>query len=471
MRRPQIARARPVEEMTPAELSTIDLVPDRGQRVLSLPPPEKSSLISATPHQLQAVCARMFDLWTRIFGLSADDLVSKLEWTCDHGISHTIEGDRVRQRLFLVITAYYDFAVRKYLTGTESRDLPPGFNLNASKAILDAPNPLDATERNVLEIQLRILSHSYLLAMTALFFVKLLRNTPLPREALGEFEKVSHELLSDLYTLDAKLVAGDARLACRRLFLGVLRLAEQVYSETLTWNKDHRPGPFSALRLSELALLARRDAALVRRYGEKQIEKIFESQLSLIAQSFGLYVVRTRSGHRTVDLVCISGQSEERVSFLLEAKTGAGAYALPRKDYRALREYVDDIRRTLTTLPALRFVLVVGHRAAGTLHTKLRELEHETGIPFRFAEAGLIASLRERLPGVLPLRRFVNEILASDVVIGPATLDLIVESYKLEQRAHTAFIETMLYARGIIPACADWQSHPDGEAAGSHDEV
>jgi hypothetical protein len=81
-------------------------------------------------------------------------------------------------------------------------------------------------------------------------------------------------------------------------------------------DEDHSPGPFSALRLAELSLLAERHDSVKRRYGDKRVEKRFEQQLALLMQSFGFYVVATKTGTRTVDLVCVGGVGEDRLTFL-----------------------------------------------------------------------------------------------------------------------------------------------------------
>ena len=185
-----------------------------------------------------------------------------------------------------------------------------------------------------------------------------------------------------------------------------LDFCTQVYDEEhASWKSKHRIGAFSAIRLRELDLLARRDNAMIRKYGTKQVEKIFEQQLALIAQSLGLHVVPTRSGQRTVDLICISADPAVRLSFLLEAKTTQRPYNLPRDDARALIEYVNDVRRALTTLPPLQFVLIVGPTASSTLEGKLQRLEIEVGLPVRFCTAADIAQLRELITGPLPAQR------------------------------------------------------------------
>src|SRR6202041_1722740 len=98
---------------------------------------------------------------------------------------------------------------------------------------------------------------------------------------------------------------------------------------TRPWSETHSRGPFSLLRLPELQLLASQDPRMQQRYGPKQVEKNFELQLALLMQSFGFYVIRTRVGERTVDLICISGDPTASYTLMVEAKTSKAPYAMP----------------------------------------------------------------------------------------------------------------------------------------------
>jgi hypothetical protein len=189
-----------------------------------------------------------------------------------------------------------------------------------------------------------------------------------------------------------------------------------------------------------------------KRYGRKYVERVFEKQLALIMQSFGLYVVSTRVGQSTVDLVCISSDPLERITLLVEAKTTKGNYSLPRKDDRALRDYIDDVRRILTTLPPLSLVLLLGNKPSRTLNAKLGRLETHACVPVRFMPARELALLRERIIGPLPLRIFIREAVARSRIVDATAVTAIVESYDATQAAHRSFVEAMLSTQGTLPA-------------------
>jgi hypothetical protein len=215
------------------------------------------------------------------------------------------------------------------------------------------------------------------------------------------------------------------------------------------WQIKHRSGPFSSIRLSELDLLARRDAIVGKKYGAKQIEKVFEQQLALIVQSLGLYVVSTRTGERTVDLICISADPSIQLTFLLEAKTTQRPYTLPRDDARALIEYVNEVRRALTTLPTLKFVLIVGPQASATLASKLQRLEIEAGVPIRFCTAQDLAQLRESVAGPLPLSEMVQRVQVGPWVLPPTFVEDIRTRHEQLRETHEMFVRTMLATRDL----------------------
>jgi hypothetical protein len=207
-----------------------------------------------------------------------------------------------------------------------------------------------------------------------------------------------------------------------------------------------KPGVFSALRLPELTRLAIRDPVLVRRYGDKQVEKRFEHQLALLFQSLGFVVIQTRTGTRTVDLVCISTDPTERITFLVEAKTTKAPYALPAKDERALRDYVADINATLTSLPPLKFVLLVSHAGTATLDGKLRDFEIKAGTPIRFLKASALSALREEIPGPAPTTALLQLIVGAQRILPDDLAQRVGDAYRSTHEAHRAFAEALMAA-------------------------
>jgi hypothetical protein len=183
---------------------------------------------------------------------------------------------------------------------------------------------------------------------------------------------------------------------------------------------------------------------MVDRYGEKRVEKVFETQLSLLVQSLGFAVVRTRSGERRVDLLCIAGGPGE-FTFLLEAKTSARPYSFSTADERALSEYVRDVRRSVAgNIPALRFVLLVGASPAKTLASKLQRFEAENSVPTRFMKAGALVRLRAGLPGPVRAPTLEARLLASPSVVPDEVVDDVITKQRDVEMAHTGFVRTLL---------------------------
>lgn len=260
-------------------------------------------------------------------------------------------------------------------------------------------------------------------------------------------ESIGHEALLELHRTQSSAPTEELQLAAGVLLHQVLFERARI-SDEIARGRDEswRPGPYSELRLDELSLLAARHEATVRRYGARRVDKRFEQQLSLLFQSLGFIVVQTRTGSRTVDLVCVSGES--RSTFLVEAKTSGAAYSLPAKDERALRDYIADVDETLKTLPPLRFVLLVSHSATRTLPGKLQALETKSGKPARFMSAAALSRLRTNLPGPTPAGVLEDHILASDDRVLPAGfVDDVVASYSKQQDAHRALVDSLFSLR------------------------
>ena len=129
---------------------------------------------------------------------------------------------------------------------------------------------------------------------------------------------------------------------------------------------------------------------------------------------------------------------------MVEAKTSKRAYSLSLRDSRAIGQYVTDAESGLTTLPPLKFVLLLAHRAASTMNKKLVEAEASIGLPLRFATASQIAQLRESVPGPLPPAAFLGEVLRSPSILAGDFVGNVAKSYDVAQGAHVDFAEKLL---------------------------
>jgi hypothetical protein len=245
---------------------------------------------------------------------------------------------------------------------------------------------------------------------------------------------------------DQRLEKDDRRVgAARHIAVAALAYLQSEMERTIASTDWFGKGPFSSIRLSELSAIASRDEAVRKRYGERRVEHVFEQQLALVVQSFGFLVVQTRTGKRRVDLVCISPDPTDPYTVLIEAKSSRKPYALPTDDQRALKEYVEEVRRTRVTLPSLRLVLLVGPSAASTLEGKLNDLEATITTPVRFIGASDFATLRDRIAGPVPSRALRDLAIGESTrVLGDPYVESVVDAVRQTNEAHTAFVDALL---------------------------
>jgi hypothetical protein len=131
----------------------------------------------------------------------------------------------------------------------------------------------------------------------------------------------------------------------------------------------------------------------------------------------------------------------------MEAKSTGRAYNLPTDDARALADYVSQVRATLTTVPPLRFVMVLGPSAAKPLTNRLQHLEQQLGLPVRFASASSLGRLRESIPGPVPMAAFLECVLAGPEVLSEDFWVDAASRFRGMQEAHESFVRTLLGTR------------------------
>jgi hypothetical protein len=262
-----------------------------------------------------------------------------------------------------------------------------------------------------------------------------------------------YHVLETLVTAEGDCQYGmEAAMLIRRLTGFSLHLQSSVFRwPSRPWSETHASGPFSLLRLPELQLLASQDQQMRQLYGPKMVEKAFESQLALLMQSLGFYVIKTRTGERTLDLVCISGDPTSSFTMMLEAKTTKAAYALPTKDERALTEYIAAVQEGLTTSPKLGLVLMVGSAASKTLGSRLRRVETNSGVAVRFCRAQELATLRESVLGPLPLALLKEELLSAPNIVPASFVKNIVRKTNERHAAQETLVRTFLGTSTNLP--------------------
>ncbi len=449
-------------------IAELDLSRASVSTLLDLPPPESLKL-AGTPKENVAALDNLFSIWQQVAIEKAEIPLEKFEWTCSQGHRHHVEGEDLRGRLLLSVAGYFDFLVARFLAEPtrDSWPFPRGLRIAAFRQFIPEKTSID---QNIRLYRFRVFACDYFFSLFGLCFTSLLRGPSILKPLSANFEAFAHKSISDLFMAFSQVIGDYEKIAANRLTVSVLDFAKRVYSDAPNLDSVHRFGPFSMIRLDELVPLAKRDASVQRRYGAKNVERVFENQLALVMQSFGLYVVSTRIGRSTVDLVCISSNADERVTFLIEAKTTKKPYTLPLKDSRALKDYVSDVRRSLTSLPALSYVLIVASDPSKTIRPKLAKLEANAAVPVRFVRARQIAELRERIVGPLPLKVFSANVLMRDAILDDTFVDAVVQSYEAEQQAHKTFVDAMLSARGVLPPARGWAmrgEHDPGTGAGS----
>jgi len=237
---------------------------------------------------------------------------------------------------------------------------------------------------------------------------------------------------------------NETKLVFAHLLCGMVQLVTHTLGKPPMLNLQHMPGIFSELRPDRLSLIARRDEEAVRLYGDKGVEKALERQLALLVQSIGFFVIATKTGRNTVDLLCISPDPRSHYTFMIEAKTSRRPYALPRKDSRALQEYVQTVTKHLSTLPPLSFILVVGQAPASTLKSKMVFLQNKLGLPARYIDAVDLAAFREHFTGYIPHEVFAQAVLSGDFILSNETMIKIIKTSESQQKAHSDFVQALL---------------------------
>lgn len=236
----------------------------------------------------------------------------------------------------------------------------------------------------------------------------------------------------------------DEKLIISSLLTGLLQILADVFDASIKINTDHTSGFFSELKPEQFTALANRNEYAIRKFGEKKVEKVFERQLTLCFQSLGFYVIPSKTGTNAVDLLCISPDPRFYYTFMLEAKTSGRPYALPKKDQRALQEYVTIVTQDLGTLPPPKFMLIVGPSPASTLKEKIAHLQNRIELPVRYITASTLSDFRERLSVYLSHGVFMKGILSGEFILSDTIFTKILQMCISDQKTHQDFIQSLL---------------------------
>ena len=422
-------------------------VPNDAATFSRLPPPEESAVTDAAPGELIGLAELYLKQAVALLGGEITIAEEPVEIPCpDCGERVKFEAGELWDRTLLSLMCYYDFAMRSVIDAGEmtAERVQSTLRIEISRHLLDrVKEGIEGDSIEQKRAQAAIFVTEYHQCLISTYFLDMLRGRLGGDVGLAMLEQLVHEELCSLHNGERRFASKTLKIMANRLLHQSLHQLESIYkAERQSLNTEHRPGPFSAIRLQELSLLARRDQAIIKKYGTKDVERLFEQQLALIAQSLGFYVVPARVGECGADLICVS--SDQRWTFLLEAKTTSKRYSLPAKDRRALVEYVTMVQTALTTLPRLEFVLIVSWEGSKTLGGKLRALEAETGVPVRFCCAQDLAALREMSLGPIPTDVFRSEVLGKPEVLPKGFVGEVVRKSEQGQAAHVHFVREML---------------------------
>jgi hypothetical protein len=360
-----------------------------------------------------------------------------LKTPCNKHIN--IEGDDLWCLAVNKVSSYFDYAIHKYLSNAEKGAKLP---FPETKTLIPITNLLENGERSNIN-DIRAFSWNYFCCFKNIYALKLIRSMPMYMDGFYALDRGVHWTLEYLTHNALMAKPGYSKQFSDTLYMSIMKYLTRTYSDPPVWGKETGPGPFSLINTKELVKIAKREESVKRLYGESKLADIFERQLSLIAQSLGLYVIKGRKGRSSIDLFCISNNLTKNFTFLLEAKTSKNKYNLPAKDGRALVEYVAEAREILRNLPELSFILIVGPTPAKTIEKKICEVESKILLPVRYCEVEHIAKLRERIPGSLPSKPFKEIVLSAPHIIDKDCIDAIISSYYKEQESYTIFINSL----------------------------
>ncbi|MET0533984.1 MAG: hypothetical protein ABW171_07140 [Steroidobacter sp.] len=337
-----------------------------------------------------------------------------------------LRGDEAVALALFVVTNHYSAIAENIIRkiGLGSKAPTPGIDIE----LLNEIEPLiPQTEESPLDRALQY-TYSFFFCLWGSYVLCLLHHGGERNALTAELESTIHErvnyLLQTLSTAPDESIEWALKWSLTRDCFDVLCLAYSIKHNRRTVGKA--PAGYFDVDTHELTSLAWRDQYASGKYEPRAIDRQFEIQLSLLMQSFGFRVLGAAPGERTIDLLCIPDRPSDTGVLLIDAKTSTDAYQLTTSDERALKEYCVQISSSVTILPRVTDLLIVGPAAAPSLAERLRRLETELGITVRFCSAEALATLRKKLLGNLDQHAFFKALRASPHIVTHEALDSLI---------------------------------------------
>lgn len=417
-------------------------LPEDTEALAQLPPPEGSAIVRLGRKRLMGACEHFRRLWLE---LCSGEIWEQSDTRPDDTY---LGGSGGLWTVLLKVGSYYGFCIYRYA----SKAGP-----DAAKELLDRiPAPphalavdLEDVDSGTLTIELMRLNAQVTLktfdtAALGVLLAEVLDAPAFESMELGERFDPDLRAIEAIAGMQAYLAQTSGQVSELVTELVTMTIAHRLSAVEKRGERrrEEAESSHSLVKPSETVLLSGRNKAVVRKYGEKRVERVFEQQIGLMFNRLGFVVVPARPGEAEADLLCIAPQ--DRFSFLVDAKTSAKPYALPRDDQRALADYVVRFGGDLPALPPLAFLLLVGPSGAAGLEDKLVRLSVEIGVPVRFIQARALADLYTSVAGPVLAKAFREQVVTSGPIVdGDSLVDASKEAFDGITSAYATFVRSL----------------------------
>jgi hypothetical protein len=396
-------------------------LPDDGVALGALAPPEESALAAASSQELRAAAEHFGELWRR---LALEDLGGEWFWSALRAVG-----------------SYFGYSL--YRLAATAGSTPPLEVLRLVRRENEAEVAAASPETEIQQSEAGALLGAFVACASDLLLAAKVDEMGLqPGDSpIYDADLTALEALETLHSESRDLDVEPLELADTLLTQAMEFRQETVHQRSQQRGKLLQKPP-TLVGVRELVALSERHPLMVKEYGVKNVENVFELRLAAIFKTLGFVSVPAPPGRAAVDLLCVA--PKDQFSFFVEAKTSRGPYRLPKDDWRAIRDYANDFPAKMPTLRPLEFVLIVGSGPSRTLPERIEALRAEIGVPVKFVSADLIAMLQQEVAGPVDAPAFRDAVVRSAPVL---TEEAVVEIKNESQKIATAiyqFVETLM---------------------------